>query len=39
MHMVVSLVEYGVDLDVPDEHNLIHTSSQPTQSKLNLFCF
>lgn len=39
MHMVVSMVKYGVDLDVPDEHNLTQTPSQLTQSKLNLFSF
>lgn len=37
--MVVGVVEYGVDLDVPDEHNLTQTSSQLTQSKLNLSSF
>lgn len=39
MRMVVSVAEYGVDLDVPDEHNLTQTPSQLTQSKLNLFSF
>lgn len=39
MRMVVGVVEYGVDLDVPDEHNLTQTSSQLTLSKLDLFSF
>lgn len=39
MQMVVSVVDHGVDLDVPDAHNLTQISSQPTRSKLNLFSF